>query len=66
MRSYIMYSFAAVFATFAQFMAIFVTFALPGASIVGQPAGAMPAQSITQEQRIVGIAEVIVEGRHAI
>jgi hypothetical protein len=62
-RSNIMYSFAAVFATFAQFMAISVTFALPGASIVGQPAGTRPAQSITQEQRI---AEVIVEGRHAI
>jgi hypothetical protein len=63
MRSNIMYSFAAVFATFVQFMAVYATFALPSASIAGQPAGAMPAQSITQEQRI---AEVIVEGRHAI
>jgi hypothetical protein len=58
-----MYSFAAVFATFAQFMAMFAIFALPGASIVGRSAGTTPAQSITQEQRI---AEVIVEGRHAI
>jgi hypothetical protein len=66
MRSNIMYSFAAVFATFAQFMAVFATFALQAAPIVGQPAGERPAQSITQEQRIVGIAEVIVEGRHAI
>jgi hypothetical protein len=61
-----MYSFAAIFATFAQFMAVFVTFAIPGASIVGRPAGTTPAPSITQEQRIVGIAEVVVEGRHAI
>jgi hypothetical protein len=58
-----MYSFAAVIATFAQFMAVSATFAVPGASIVGRPAGTTPAQSITQEQRI---AEVIVEGRHAI
>jgi hypothetical protein len=47
-------------------MAVFATFALQAAPIVGQPAGERPAQSITQEQRIVGIAEVIVEGRHAI
>ena len=66
MRSNIMYSFVAVFATFVQFMAVYATFALPAASIAGQPAGATPAQSITQEQRIVGIAEVIVEGRHPI
>jgi hypothetical protein len=66
MRSNIMYSFAAVFATFAQFMAVFVTFALPAASIVGHPTGATPTDSIGQEQRIVGLAEVIVEGRQAI
>jgi hypothetical protein len=66
MRSNIMYSFAAVFATFAQFMAVFATFALPAASIVGQPAGARPMQSVAQEQRMFGLAEVIVEGRHAI
>lgn len=66
MRSNIMYSFAAVFATFAQFMAVFATFAVPVASIVGQPAGAAPRGSVAQEQRFIGIAEVIVEGRHAI
>jgi hypothetical protein len=65
-RSNIMYSFAAVIATFAQFMAVFATFALPAASIVGQQAGAKATESVTQEQRIIGIAEVIVEGRHAI
>jgi hypothetical protein len=65
MRSNIMYSLAAVFATFAQFMVVFATFALPVASMV-RPAGATQAQSITQEQRTLGIAEVIVEGRHAI
>jgi hypothetical protein len=61
-----MYSFAAVFATLAQFMAVFATFALPVASVVGQPAGATPTESVTQEQRITGIAEVVVEGRRAI
>jgi hypothetical protein len=66
MRSNIMYSFGAVFATFAQFMAVFATFALPVASIVGHPTGATPADSISQEQRIVGLAEVIVEGHPAI
>jgi hypothetical protein len=65
MRSNIMYSFAAVLATFAQFMAVFATFALPVASIAGHPAGATPT-AVTQEQRMIGIAEVIVEGRHAI
>jgi hypothetical protein len=66
MRSNIMYSFGAVIATFAQFMAVFATFALPVASIVGQPTSATPADSMSQEQRIVGLAEVIVEGHHAI
>jgi hypothetical protein len=65
-RSNIMYSLAAVFATFAQFMALFATFGLPVASIVGRPAGATPTATVTQEQRMIGIAEVIVEGRHAI
>jgi hypothetical protein len=62
-RSNIMYSFVAVLATFVQFMAVYATFTVPVASIVGPPASATPTESVTQEQRI---AEVIVEGRHAI
>jgi hypothetical protein len=59
-----MYSLAAVFATFVQFMAVFATFALPVASMAGQPARAMATEPVSQEQRV--LAEVIVEGRHAI
>jgi len=66
MRNNIICSFAAVFAAFAQFTAVFATFALPVASIAGQPAGAMATDSVTREQGIRGVAEVIVEVRQAI
>jgi hypothetical protein len=66
MRNNIICSLAAVLAAFAQFMAVFATFALPVASIAGQPAGAVATDWVTRQQSIRGVAEVIVEVRHAI
>jgi hypothetical protein len=66
MRSNIMYSCAAVFAAFTQFSAVFVAFALPVPATADQPAGARATVSVTQEQSVGGVAEVIVEVRRAI
>jgi hypothetical protein len=61
MRSNILYLFASVFAAFTQFTAV----ALPAPATADQPAGAM-ATSITQEQSVLGVPEVIVKVRRAI
>jgi hypothetical protein len=66
MRSNIVYSFAAVFAAFAQFAAVFAAFAIPVPAIANQPTGAIGTVSVTQQQSIPGVAEVIVEVRRAI
>jgi hypothetical protein len=66
MRSNILYLFASVFAAFTQFTAVFVAFALPIPATPDQPAGAMATISITQEQSVLGVPEVIVEVRRAI
>jgi len=66
MRSNIVCSFAAIFAAFAQFAAVFVAFALPVPATADQPAGAMATISVTQEQGVREVAEVIVEVRRAI
>jgi hypothetical protein len=65
MRSNIIYTFAAVFAAFSQFAAVFAAFALPVPAIADQPAGAIGTVSVTQEQSVRGVVEVIVEGRRA-
>ncbi len=66
MRSNIIYSFAAVFAAFAQFAAVFVAFALPVPATADQAAGAMATIPVTQEQNDRGVPEVIVESHRAI
>jgi len=66
MRSNIVCSFAAVFAVFAQFAAVFVAFALPVPATADQPAGAMATLSVTQDQSGRGVLEVIVQVRRAI
>jgi hypothetical protein len=65
MRSNIVYSFAAVFAAFAQFAAVFVAFALPVPATADQPAGAT-AIPPTHEQSVRGVLEVIVESHRAL
>ncbi len=66
MRSNIVCSFAAVFAVFAQFAAVFVAFALPVPATADQPTGAMATIPVTQEQSVRGALEVIVESHRAI
>jgi hypothetical protein len=66
MRSNVICSFAAVFAAFMQFSAVFVAFALPLPATADQPAGAIATVSVTQEQGVREVAEVIVEVRRAI
>jgi hypothetical protein len=66
MRSNIICSFAAVFAVFTQFAAVFVAFALPVPATADQPAGPMATVSATQEQSVREVPEVIVESRRAI
>jgi hypothetical protein len=66
MRSNIICSFAAVFAVFAQFAAVFVAFALPVPATADQPAGAMATIPVTQAQSARGTLEVIVESHRAI
>jgi hypothetical protein len=66
MRSNIICSFAAVFAAFMQFSAIFAAFALPGPATAEQPAGAIATVSVTREQGVREVAEVVVEVRRAI
>jgi hypothetical protein len=66
MRSNIVCSFAAVFAAFAQFAAVFFAFALPVPATADQPAGAMATIPVTQEQSVRGALEVIVESHRAI
>ena len=63
MRSNIVYSFAAAFAVFMQFAAIFVAFALPVPATADQPAGPTATVSATQ---VYEVPEVIVESRRAI
>jgi len=64
MRSNIVYSFAAAFAVFMQFAAIFVAFALPVPATADQPSGAMA--TVSQEHSVRGVLEVIVESHRAI
>ena len=66
MRSNIVCSFAAAFAAFAQFAAVFVAFALPVSATADQPAGAMATIPVIQEQSVRGALEVIVESHRAI
>jgi hypothetical protein len=66
MRSNVIYSFAAVFAAFTLFAALFVAFALPVPATADQPVGAIPTASVTQEQSVRGALEVIVKARPAI
>jgi hypothetical protein len=66
MRSNVICSFAAVFAAFTQFAAVFAAFALPVPATADQPTGAMGKVSVTQEQNVREVAEVIVEVRRAI
>jgi hypothetical protein len=66
MRTNIICSFAAVFAAFTQFSAVFVAFALPVPATADQPAGTMATVSVTQDQSAREVAEVIVEVRRAI
>ena len=66
MRSTIVCSFAAVFAVFAQFAAVFVAFAVPVPATADQAAGAMATIPVTQEQNDRGALEVVVEGHRAI
>jgi len=61
-----MYTFAAAFAAFMQFAAVFAAFAIPVPAIADQPTGAIGTVSVTQEQSIPEVAEVIVEVRRAI
>jgi hypothetical protein len=63
MRSNVIYSFAAVFAVFAQFAAIFAVFTLSIPAIADQPAGATAALSATQDRNVRGVEELIVEVR---
>jgi hypothetical protein len=65
-RSNIVNSFAAVFAAFGLFAAIFVAFALPVPATAEQPAGAMATIPATQEQSDRGVPEVVVESHRAI
>jgi hypothetical protein len=66
MRSNVICSFAAIFATFTQFAAVFVAFALPLPATADQPAGAIATVSVTREQGVREVAEVVVEVRRAI
>jgi hypothetical protein len=66
MRSNVICSFAAVFASFTQFAAVFVAFALPVLATANQPAGAIPKVSVTQEESVRGVVEVIVKAKRAI
>jgi hypothetical protein len=63
MRSNIIYSFAAVFAAFAHFAAVFAVLTLPVPAIADQPAGAMATVSVTQERSVREVEGVIVEVR---
>ena len=66
MRSNIVYSFAAFFAAFTLFAAVFVAFALPMPATADQPAGPMATIPVTQEKSVGGVLEVIVESHRAI
>jgi len=66
MRSNIVCSFAAAFAAFALFTAVFVSFALPVPATADQPAGAMATIPVTHKQSVRGALEVIVESHRAI
>jgi hypothetical protein len=66
MRSNIVYSFAAVFAAFGLFAAIFVAFALPVPATAEQSTGAMATIPLTQKQGGPEVLEVIVESHRAI
>ena len=66
MRSNIIYSLGAALAAFTQFAAVFVAFALAVPATADQPAGAMATLSVTQEQSVRGVVEVIVKVRRAI
>ena len=59
----IFFSFAAAFAAFVQLAAVFAAFAVSVPAIADQPMGTV---SVTQEQRVYEVAEVIVEVRRAI
>ena len=61
MRSNFLYSFAAVFAAFAQFAAVFSAFTIPVAAIADQAARTMATVSVTQEPSVSGVEELIVE-----
>jgi hypothetical protein len=63
MRSNIICSFAAVFAAFAHFAAVFAALTLAVPAIADQPTGAIATVSVTQEQSARGIEGVIVEVR---
>jgi len=60
-RSNFIYSFAAVFAAFAQFTAIFGAFSLPVAAIADQSASAVATVLATQERSARGLEALIVE-----
>jgi hypothetical protein len=66
MRSNILYLFASIFAAFTQFTAVFVAFSLPVPATAEQPTGPVATISVTQEQSVRGVPEVIVEVRRAI
>ncbi|HEY4445865.1 MAG TPA: hypothetical protein VGN30_16405 [Steroidobacteraceae bacterium] len=66
MRNNIICSFAAVLAAFTQLAAVLVAFALPLPATADQPAGAIATVSVTQDQGVREVAEVIVEVRRAI
>jgi hypothetical protein len=66
MRSNVICSFAAVFAAFAHFAAVFVVFTLSVPAIADQPARAVATVPVTHERSVRGVAEVIVEARQAI
>ena len=65
MRSNIILSFAAALAVFTQFAAVFIALGLV-TSTADHPAGAMTTGSVTHQENIGGLAEVIVKSRRAI